>query len=157
MKAASLSEIKKELSYLELKRVQELCMRLAKYKKENKELLTYLLFESHDESAYISGVKSEIEAHFNTLPKGNVYFIKKSLRKILRIANRQIKYSEVKQTEVELRIYFCSKIKESGIPMHTSQALSNLYQQQLKKIETALAKLPEDLQYDYQGEIEQLK
>lgn len=157
MKAASLSEIKKELSYLELKNVQELCMRLAKYKKENKELLSYLLFEAHDEPGYISNVKRELDEHFNTLPKGNVYFIKKSLRKILRITNKQIKYSEAKQTEVELRIYFCSKIKKAGIQLLPSQVLFNLYHQQLKKIETALAKLPEDLQYDYHHELEQLK
>jgi len=156
MKAA-LSEIKKELNFLDLKRVQELCMRLARYKKDNKELLTYLLFEAYDEPGYISHVKSEIDEHFNALPKTNVYLIKKSLRKILRITNKQIKYSEVKQTEVELRIYFCSKIKKSGIQLLPSQVLSNLYHQQLKKIETALAKLPEDLQYDYHQELEQLK
>jgi HPt (histidine-containing phosphotransfer) domain-containing protein len=157
MKAASLSEIKKELGYLDLQRVQELCMRLAKYKKENKELLTYLLFEAHDEPGYINNVKREIDEHFDTLPKGNVYFIKKSLRKILRITNKQIKYSGAKQTELELRIYFCSKIKKSGIQLLPSQVLFNLYHQQLKKIETALAKLPEDLQYDYHQELEQLK
>lgn len=157
MKTASLSEIKKELSYLELKTVQEICMRLAKYKKENKELLNYLLFEAHDEPGYINNVKHEIDEHFSTLPKGNVYFIKKSLRKILRITNKQIKYSEAKQTEVELRIYFCSKIKKAGIHLLPSQVLFNLYHQQLKKIETALAKLPEDLQFDYHQELEQLK
>lgn len=156
MKASSLNEIKKELGYLDPKSVQELCMRVAKYRKENKELLTYLLFESHDEPGYINNVKREIDELFNTLPKG-IYLMKKSLRKILRITNKQIRYSESKQTEVDLRIYFCSKIKKSGIQLQTSQALSNLYRQQLKKIETALAKLPEDLQYDHHRELEQLK
>lgn len=157
MKAASLNEIKKELSYLDLKKVQELCMRLAKYKKENKELLTYLLFEAGDESAYVTGVKGEMDDHFALLPKSNVYLIKKSLRKILRITNKQIKYSEVKQTEVELRIYFCTKMKKSGIRRLPSQVLVNLYNQQLKKIEAALSKLPEDLRYDYHDDFEQLK
>ena len=157
MKAASLNEIKKELSYLDLKKVQELCMRLAKYKKENKELLTYLLFEAGDESGYVAGVKNEMDDQFASLPKSNVYLIKKSLRKILRLTNKQIKYSEDKQTEVELRIHFCSKIKKSGIRLLPSQVLVNMYNQQLKKIETALAKLPEDLQYDYHNEFEQLK
>lgn len=157
MKAASLNEIKKELSHLELKQVQELCMRLAKYKKENKELLTYLLFEADDEAGYVTGVKNEIDDHFALLPKSNVYLIKKSLRKILRITNKQIKYSEAKQTEVELRIHFCAKTKNSGIRSLSSQVLANMYNQQLKKIEIALAKLPEDLQYDYHNEFEQLK
>ena len=157
MKAASLNEIKKELSYLDLKKVQELCMRLAKYKKENKELLTYLLFESGDESGYVTGVKNEMDDNFALLPKSNVYLIKKSLRKILRLTNKQIKYSEDKQTEVELRIHFCGKMKKSGLRLLPSQVLVNMYEQQLKKIEIALAKLPEDLQYDYHNEFEQLK
>jgi len=157
MKAASLNEIKKELSHQDLKRVLELCMRLAKYKKENKELLTYMLFEAVDETQYIAGVKSEMDEQFDTLPKSNVYLIKKVLRKILRLTNRQIKYSEVKQTEVELRIYFCQKMKKSGIRSLPSQVLANMYSQQLKKIEAALVKLPEDLQYDYHEEYEQLK
>ena len=157
MKAASLNEVKKELTYLEPENLRALCIRLARYKKENKELLTYLLFESHDEQGYITGVKNEMDGHFESLPKANIYLIKKSLRKILRIMNKQIKYSEVKQTELELRIYFCAKIKNAKIHLLPSQVLTNLYNQQLKKIETVLAKLPEDLQYDYQMEIEQLR
>ena len=45
MKFASLSEIRKELQMLPPKRLQELCLRIARYKKENKELLAFLLFE----------------------------------------------------------------------------------------------------------------
>ena len=84
-------------------------MRMAKHKKENKELLTYLLFEAHDEPAFVSNVKAEMDELFCSLPSGNVYYIKKSLRKILRIVNKQIKYSGLKQTELELRLYFAGK------------------------------------------------
>jgi hypothetical protein len=157
MKAVSVSEIKKELANLDNKTLQAVCMRLAKYKVENKELLTYLLFEAHDESSYISVVKEEIDQLFSSLPQGNVYYIKKSLRKILRITNRQVKYSGQPATEVELRIYFCSKVISAGVPLQKSQVLTNLYEQQLKKIETVIAKLPEDLQYDYQSDFESLK
>jgi hypothetical protein len=40
--------------------------------------------------------------------------------------------------------------------MDFSIVLFNLYQQQIKKINQALATLPEDLQYDYVAEIENL-
>ena len=156
MKAASISEIKKELLELDPKTVQELCMRMAKHKKENKELLTYLLFEAHDEPAFVSNVKAEMDDLFHSLPSGNVYYIKKSLRKILRIVNKQIKYSGLKQTELELRLYFCGKIKEAKVPLRSSTVLYNLNEQQLKKIKTLLTQLPEDLQYDYHHEISAL-
>src|SRR6478609_2008280 len=153
MTTASLQEIKKELRTLDAELLQELCMRLAKYKKENKELLNYLLFEAGNEQAYIENVKEELNELFMTVPSSNVYYIKKSLRKILRYANRQIKYSGIKQTEVELRIFFCRKMKEAKIPRQSGTVLFNLYQQQLKKIESTFAKLPEDIQADYEREL----
>lgn len=153
MKAASLNEIKKELRAADEEAIRELCMRLAKYKKENKELLTYLLFEAHDEQSYIDNVKTAITQEFKTLP-GNTYLIKKTLRKILRLANRQIRYSGIKQTELEIRTYFCFQMKEAHVPLSPGTVLFNLYQQQLKKINSILVKLPEDLQADYSRDIE---
>ena len=84
MKSASISEIKKELQHVDADTVKALCLRLAKYKKENKELLTYLLFEAHNEQDYITNVKEEVIELFKTLPTSNTYLIKKTLRKILR-------------------------------------------------------------------------
>ena len=153
MKAASINDIKKELVELDLKTVREVCMRLAKYKKENKELLTYLLFEAHDESGYVNSIKAEMDAMFQTLPTGHVYYIKKSMRKILRMLNKQIKYSGIKQTELELRLYFCAKVREAGVPLRSSTVLYNMNEQQLKKINILLSQLPEDLQFDYLSEI----
>ncbi len=46
-------------------------------------------------------------------------------------------------------IYFCSRIRSSGIPIHKQTVLTNLYQQQLKKIRKTIATMHEDLQYDY--------
>lgn len=153
MKAASLNEIKKELVELDSKAIQNLCMRLAKHKKENKELLTYLLFEAHDEAGFVNNVKTEMDELFKGLPSGNVYYIKKSLRKILRIVNKQIKYSGLKQTELELRLYFCGKIKEANVPLRSSTVLYNLNEGQIKKIKASLTHLPEDLQFDYHRDI----
>ncbi len=156
MKAATVHDIKKELEGLEPEITQALCLRLARFKKDNKELLTYLLFEAHDEAGYVESVKREITEQFEEIPNLTVYYIKKSLRRILRLVNKQIKYSGLPVTELILRIHFCQQIKESAIPIDKSAVLVNLYQQQLKKIQLALSKLPEDLQYDYQSEIENL-
>jgi len=156
MITASLHEIKKELHTLDHEIIVGLCLRLAKYKKENKELLNYLLFEAHHEQAYVGSVKETMDELFTTLPPRNLYLIKKTLRKILRFVNKQIKYSGIKETEVELRIYFCTKVKEAKVPLTTGTVLFNLYQQQLNKINAALNKLPEDLQADYQQEVERL-
>jgi hypothetical protein len=153
MKTASIQELKQELAALNQSRLLELCLRLAKFKKENKELLTYLLFEAHDEEAYINSVKLLIDEGFEELPKSNLYLNKKTLRKILRITNRYIKYAASAQVEVSLLIYFCNKMKQSGIPFQKSNVLNNLYASQVKKIKSALSGMHEDLQYDFQKDV----
>ena len=54
MKTASVKEIKDELKFKTSDELRELCLQLSRFKKENKELLTYLLFEAQDEEAFIA-------------------------------------------------------------------------------------------------------
>ncbi len=157
MKAATVNELKDELKHLPPAKLLELCTRLARFKKENKELLTYLLFEAHDEQGYIKSVQNDIDINFDELAKGNnLYLLKKSIRKILRSTNKYIRYTGSKTAEIQLLLYFCTKLKQSGIPITKSTALTKLYQQQLKKINTVLPVLHEDLQHDYLRELEEL-
>lgn len=156
MKPASLSLLKQELDNLPAKEVQELCLKLAKYKKENKELLSYLLFDAGDEAGYIKSVKDEIEAQFDEINTTHLYFVRKSVRKILRTINKYIRYSGQKQTEVELLLFFCDMLKDSDIPYQSVTSLNSLYDNQLRKIRKAVSALHEDLQYDYGREIERL-
>ena len=149
MKAASIAEIKQELKTLPASKLVDICLRLARHKKENKELLTYLLFECGDMELYRASVKKQLEEGFADINTSNVYFIKKSLRKLLRLVNKYIRYSGCRETEVDLLIHFCLQWKESGIPVNRSTALSNLYQAQQKKIFATLALLHDDLQHDY--------
>ena len=153
MKASTIHEIKQELSALKPIELVDLCLRLGRFKKENKELLTYLLFEAHDEQGYINSIKNEIDELFETINLSHLYFAKKTLRKIVRIINKYCRYSGNKQTEIDLRIYFCKKLKASGIPFHRNTVISNLFESQLKKINTQLSFLHEDLQYDYLKEL----
>ncbi|HEX2934486.1 MAG TPA: hypothetical protein VHO72_03965 [Bacteroidales bacterium] len=156
MKAASLSELKSELKALSQSQLLDICLQFAKYKKENKELLTYLLYEANDESVYIKNIKEFIADEFENVNKTNIYYAKKSIRKILRLTSKYIKYSGSKQTEVELLIFFCKQVKGSGVSMRSSTALANLYQRQIEKIKKALDTLHEDLQYDYKEDIASL-
>ncbi len=157
MKSASLKEIKNELARLHPVRLAELCLQLSKHKKENKELLSYLLFDSFDEKAYIREVKSMVDEMFGEVRKGNTYLAKKTVRKILAVINKQIKFSGSKQTEVELLIHFCRNMQKSELPFYYHSALLNIYQRQVQKIRKSLSTLHEDLQFDYSEEIRQLE
>ena len=52
MRSSSIHEIKQELVNFKTAELTSLCLRLVRFKKENKELLTYLLFEAQDEQVY---------------------------------------------------------------------------------------------------------
>lgn len=154
MKTASISDLKKELSERGNKDLVNLCLRMAKYKKENKELLTYLLFESEDENQYREQVKSLMESQFVEMPKAPLYQAGKALRKILRQVNKYIRFSGDKQTEAELLLHFLYHLKHSGLKIQTSVTLYKLYDTQVRKITKAIEGLHEDLQYDF---VEELK
>ncbi len=156
MKAATVQEIKQELSTLKQQELLAICQRLARFKKENKELLTYILFESSNEQGYIDSIKSEIDEQMDAINKSHIYFAKKSIRKILRLVNKYSRYSSSKQTEVELLIYFCKKLKTSGIPLDKNVALKKLYENQLSKVKKLMVGLHEDIQYDLNKDLEEL-
>ncbi len=156
MKASTISNLKKELKLRHPDQIIEFCIRIAKHKKENKELLTYLLFEFDNENGYIESVKSEIDDQFSTLNNSNIYLIKKTVRKVLNMTNKYIRYSANKQTEVELLIYFCKSLKDRHIPIKRSRILGNIYDRQIVKISKTLSSLHEDLQFDYADDLEEI-
>ncbi len=156
MKAASIYDIQKELKTCSSKELLEFCMRMAKYKKENKELLSYLMFNAQDEKGYVESIKAQLDLLFGEINRQTAYTTKKGLQKTVRVMNRLIKYSDKKETELELRIYFCKKVKTERININVSTVITNLYEREKNKITTCLSKLHEDLQYDYRQEIELL-
>lgn len=156
MKAASVSTIKKELKQLSSEELIAICLRLSKFKKENKELLTYLLFEAHNESGYIEIVKAEIDEQFATINTSSFYYIKKSVRKILRNIKKHARYSLKKDTEVELLLYFCKSLLNFRPSILKDNTLVNIYDRQIVYIKKLVASLHDDLQYDYHVELEKL-
>jgi hypothetical protein len=156
MKAASVKELKMELSTRSHKELLELCLRLARFKKENKELLTYLLFESDNEFEYIESIKRDMDEQFKQINRKSYFYIRKSIRKILTATKKFIRYSQKKETEVELLIYFCSKMKNFKPSIHRSPALQNLFIRQIELIKKSISQLHEDLQFDYESEMKEL-
>lgn len=157
MQTPRLSELKKELNSATWEELVQLCVQLSRYSKENKELLHYFLYWKENESDYISAVTELIEKEFAEINTQSAYLAKKSIRRILKLLNKHIKYSGKKETEIALLIFFCTKLKEMKLPVLENQVLFNLYQRQLLKIQKGLNSLHEDLQYDYQLQIDLLE
>ena len=141
-------EIKSELKHLSSAQLAELCLRIARYKKENKELLSYLLFEAHDQQVYIDSIKSESGLMYSQLSSQG-YQQAKGVRKILRLINKLVKFMASKPAEVELLLQFCKDYLDY-VSLRTSyKPLRQILLRQLTKLKTAIKKLDEDLQFDY--------
>ena len=156
MKAASIVTLRKALAHLDRQALQQLCLRLARFKLENKELLTYLIFESEDELQYVQSIKSQLDKLFDEINTNRYFFIKKSVRKILRRIRKFSRYSNASETEVELLLYFCCKMKTIQPSIFDNKTLTNLYNRQVEASRKKTLKLHEDLQYEYQLQIEKL-
>jgi hypothetical protein len=156
MKSASLADIRKELKSLSREEVVELTEKLIKYKRENKELLNYLLFDSMDEDAYVLRIKEEVSEAFSATNTSGFYLAKKSIRRALRIANKYVKYSEKPETELDVLLHFCEGMNQLDMNFRRSKVLLNLYERQLVKIKDVYSDLHEDLQYDFRDRLEKL-
>lgn len=156
MKSATVANIRKELKHKSNEELAELCLRLSRFKKENKELLTYLLFEADYEAGYIETIKAEIDDQFDQINTSSFFYIKKSVRKILRNTKKYIRYSLNKETEVELLLYFCQKLNAMTPSISRNTTLTNLYDRNIIAIKKKVKNLHEDLQYDYNNKLDEL-
>jgi hypothetical protein len=143
-----LQDIKKEIQHLPHEQLAELCLRLVRYKKENKELLAYLLFEAHDEQAFVEKVKAEVGFMFSQLPAQS-YLAAKYIRKILRLIGKYTKFMASKQAEIDMLSSFCYNYMQYTDKRAAYKPLRLILIRQIDKIKVLIGKLHEDLQFDY--------
>jgi hypothetical protein len=143
-----LQDIKKEIQHLPHEQLAELCLRLVRYKKENKELLAYLLFEASNEQAFIEKVKAEVGFMYSQLPSQS-YLAAKYIRKILRLIGKYTKFIGSKQAEIEMLTNFCYNYLQYTDRRTSYKPLRLILTRQIEKIRIQIGKLHEDLQFDY--------
>jgi hypothetical protein len=149
MQSTSLAYLKKEIQAMPKAELIEICNKLIKYKKENKELLHYVLFESTNEANYVEQLKNEVTKMFLDVNTQTVYFAKKTIRKILRFITKYCKFSETPTTHIDVLIHFCDEMNKLSLHWKDHKVMVNLYNSQIKKIKKLIETLHEDLQFDY--------
>ena len=137
MKSATINEIKKELKTRDPGEVMELCARLMRYKKENKELLTYILFESNDESAFIDGIKEEID---------DLYRNFQNEQYLLTEEQKKTKVAEIEGREKAIKEYQKLKFGYEGELFVKRQELVKPIQD---KVYEAIEKFAKERGYDF--------
>lgn len=150
-----LAELKKEINHLQATELKELCLRLAKHKTENKELLNFLLFYADKKEDYVEEVKTLIITEFDNLHP-SIYLATKQIRKLLRLANKHIKFIATKHLEAEIVLAFCKEFITHPISTINQKATIAILISQLKRLNRVIPKLEDDFQFDYQKEFDGL-
>jgi hypothetical protein len=130
-------------------------LRLARHKKENKELLAYLLFVSADEAAFIEQSKYEVSLMFYMMPS-QAFTAVKVLRKILRLITKLSRFSGSKNVEISLLIGFCHNYLEYVDRRVNYKPMRTVFIRQIEKVAKLIGKLHEDLRYDHLTDYTQL-
>lgn len=150
-----LSDLKKELSDLSKPELVNLCLRFARLKKENKELLSYLIYDADDPLFYAQKLKPEIAVPFEQ-PFQHAYYLTKSLRKSLRIVSKYLRFTGNRQGETELLLHLVEQFHATWRYEYRYAALSKVIFRCLEKAEANLEKIAEDYRDDYKEPIRTL-
>ena len=150
-----LSDLKKELLELSKPELIQLCLRVAKLKRENKELLAYLIFDSEDPIFYAQKLKPEIKEVFEQ-PFQHAYYLTKSIRKAMRLITKYYRFTSNKQGETELLIYLVEEFYLSWRNDYRYQALGKVIYRCLEKAQSNLKKIDEDFRADFEDPINEL-
>lgn len=146
---SGIKEIRRELKELDKEELQELILKVSKYNKEVKGYLVHLLFESDDITYFQNEQKQKLEEFFSALPFTNFKIAKKSLSRIQKYLNLQLKYAKSKEVEIELRGTFLLLFRKKVMGKSFSHKLTNMYDRNYKYVIAAHDKLEDDLKNDY--------
>ncbi len=147
-----LQQQKKEITKLDAKTLADICIKLAKYKTENKEFLNYLLFHSYDNQPYIDELKLEINNTFSAL-KFNDYAHFKLIKVLLLRINKHLKFIGDKNQEAEIVAQFCNTFMANVSVRSYYNGLIQILFRQFVRLQKIVGKLDEDLQFDYKDDI----
>lgn len=155
MKPKKISDIKKALKLLSEQELMTVIQKLAAFKVENKDLLTYLLFYKNAEQTYTDEMINQLSNDFQELNKSNAYYIRKGLRKLEKKLNKHARILKNGHMEIQIWIAFLRHFKQEIAPDHRRQ-LSKLQERLFIKAEKKICDLHPDLQYDYKKELNTL-
>ncbi|HLW14088.1 MAG TPA: hypothetical protein VKX30_01160 [Flavobacteriaceae bacterium] len=156
MKAKSLKKLREELVYAEKQDLVDLCLQLARFKVENKELLTYELFYRSNKDLYLSEIEAHVDKEFEGLNDASYFYLKKGVQKINRHVKKYSRIAKDPEIEVHLLLYFLKKFKAYKPDLLKQKILNNMYHREYKLVVKRIEKLHPDLQFDYEKALEEV-
>ena len=115
-----------------------------------------MLFDAQNETQFVEQIKNFINDEFAEINTKNYYWMRKSIRKVLKDIKKYIRFSKNKDTEIELLLHFLAQMLQLQPDVMKDKRLRNLYERNLLMVDKKISGVHEDLQYDYQLQREKL-
>jgi membrane-anchored protein YejM (alkaline phosphatase superfamily) len=157
MNVLSLSEIRKNLKHLSDEELCVILTKLAKFKKVNKEYVSFLLLNESNEDLYVEEVKEHLLELLENLNQSSIQYAKKTLRKVLKILRQCAAFSEKDVTQLDLSIFFCHELNKLQRSIRNHSIVQGMYNREITRMDKVLKAMHEDLVSDYQIEWTNLK
>lgn len=157
MKDYSLADLKKELKHFSKEEIAQWYLDLVKFKKVNKGFASFQVFHSSSEEKFIEEVKSDVSELFQEINHENAYYVKKCLQKINRQLTIVLSYPLEDVSKIDLCIHFLEEFNSHVPQKKRHTVILNIYLRVLTKLEKWIAKLHEDLQFDYESKMSDLR
>jgi hypothetical protein len=97
-----------------------------------------------------------MDAEFAEIKKSHWFAAKKRIQKTVRTNSKYIRFSADERTETEIRLYFCKKMRELPQTLLKQRVIAAIFIRQLDYLRKSISQLHEDLQYDYNAELEKI-
>lgn len=146
----SLVNLKKSLKQLPPEELMELVLRLTKYKKENKELLTFLVSYESDAQALCVDFKEELSEAFADM-NAHGYYAAKTMRKQLKLVTQFRRFTKSNEYTIDLQAHYLRTVIQYLSPTQRNRSVQSILYRVLLRIEKDISKLHEDLRYDYES------
>ena len=156
MNIASIREIKNEITALPQDELIEFCLTIIKSRKENKEFAQYLLFERQNEELYSEKITAFLGDQFATINNTRIFFIKKGFRRIVRLANRYLKYAQNDETRVKVYLFLVRNFDSYAHDKRCFYETRKIVESLKAKLDKWISALHEDLQFDYKRKLEEI-
>lgn len=157
MQIPSLSDLKKELNYLDEKEAKNLLLELVKYSSENKAYFYFQLYSRDNLDFFTKNIKEELDVLFFSANTKHVHVAKKSIQGIRNKLTKYLKLSKNKADQADVVLFFCEKMSEHDFLSFRYPVITNIFNSQLNKAKKLILSLHEDLQSDYESRIEELE
>jgi hypothetical protein len=157
MQIPSLSELKKELNYLDEKEAKNLLLELVKYSSENKSFIYFQLYSRDNHDFFAKNIKVELDFLFFFANTNHIHVAKKSIQGIRSKLTKFLKLTKNKADQAEVILFFCEKMNEHDFLSFRYPVITNIFNSQLNKAKKLILTLHEDLQSDYESRIEDLE